>query len=947
MLSCRAVVVVLVMGGVSAALPAFGQNTVDRAVAPTKAPARVQTLDKALEQVPWEGAKRGPLLVVDPQNTRRFEPHRASGQRYTPPVPLPPPRADGYTLRMIAPHFDRKIVVAGSLTVLAPVHMVLLNSKPAKGNPLAGMRREEKLRHLMASLSEAQWRQIGSAQGLGGGDLAPEQRDVFASLVPDPLQVRKVTLNKSMQRVYNSTSDVTTLGAGQRGGARIRLSRSIQWLFPGASNSRWYQNFGPIDGRPEGTEFHVLSNESEFRSRPDAHGVTLRQEVPSRLKPGHIAFDAPALRVPVTLAGAKTVGDLIKRAAQASHVELYADPRVGTLAVWTRGTEVMAGDLLKALCLAITGTFRKVAPAGSQPAYVLTDDVEGIGTRRARLGEWSEELEARKYELQSSLRKQIKEQNPVQYLRFAEDEVATPGPETLRKIEADWGQGKNTGDYTMPVAQLPSAVQNLLREQTARHNEHNKSELVRTDQVQLEFQMRLSFIVPGVGAVDDRSSWFGSLAEFLPKPTAPAPRAARSPAPGPTKLPAALAARAVYVAPASAEEAARMAAEAAGRGLNQLWVEVPNQSHDKALLTAAIAAAKKHDLAVVAVIRLLQATKADLPEAVIDINLSGETAAGYLARRRTFPVLERIAWMRGLFGSGGDWLRVDVPETQAALKARLLDLAATLGLAGIVLRDTAAPGYADPGTGDDRFSDGFGTPDLGYTLAQRLAFLRQESVDPIDIVSSQSYVSGADLRLPFFQDEQRHYTFVDGRPVMQTGVQTAKQKWNAFRHAQNVRFLRDLHTALRAAHPRLPLFIRDRSDAWSLYGHAGWYGSWDKADVLPPQVRSYFHGEDPGPSLLQTARSQSRQVLLGIAYYPPRPHSQATPPTPLDTTARSPKRDPAQAFAAQVKSALDRDTGWDGVVLDLSRAPIDEAVGLLKGLASTRPSPTDTAKQTH
>jgi hypothetical protein len=64
---------------------------------------------------------------------------------------------------------------------------------------------------------------------------------------------------------------------------------------------------------------------------------TLRREVPNRLKPGDIAFDAPALRAPIPLAGASTVGELVARAGRAAGMELHADRRVASLPVWSRG----------------------------------------------------------------------------------------------------------------------------------------------------------------------------------------------------------------------------------------------------------------------------------------------------------------------------------------------------------------------------------------------------------------------------------------------------------------------------------------------------------------------------------------------------------------------------------------------------------------------------------
>jgi len=80
------------------------------------------------------------------------------------------------------------------------------------------------------------------------------------------------------------------------------------------------------------------------------------------------------------------VGDLVRRVAKAANAEVYADPRLARLPVFVQGDEAArAGDVLQALCWAVTGAFRKVGPA----AYVLTNDVAGLGTRKAALADLS------------------------------------------------------------------------------------------------------------------------------------------------------------------------------------------------------------------------------------------------------------------------------------------------------------------------------------------------------------------------------------------------------------------------------------------------------------------------------------------------------------------------------------------------------------------------------
>ena len=50
----------------------------------------------------------------------------------------------------------------------------------------------------------------------------------------------------------------------------------------------------------------------------------MRVHGPNRLKPGDLDFKSPGLAVSVPIAGAKTVGDLIKAPCTATSLDLYA-----------------------------------------------------------------------------------------------------------------------------------------------------------------------------------------------------------------------------------------------------------------------------------------------------------------------------------------------------------------------------------------------------------------------------------------------------------------------------------------------------------------------------------------------------------------------------------------------------------------------------------------------
>jgi hypothetical protein len=117
--------------------------------------------------------------------------------------------------------------------------------------------------------------------------------------------------------------------------------------------------------------------------------------------------------------------------------------------------------------------------------------------------------------------------------------------------------------------------------------------------------------------------------------------------------------------------------------------------------------------------------------------------------------------------------------------------------------------------------------DFGYTPEMRLAFLRKEGFDPIDLsVSGMKYLSNGGASLPFFPDEgvtlARDTDYYKDYPVT---------RWAKFRREHNEQFLAALYTQLRQQAPKLNLAMAERSgDATA--GTKFW-ASWDAVDKTP------------------------------------------------------------------------------------------------------------------
>ena len=495
-------------------------------------PARSPTtLDQLLKPVVWDVSRNGPLLVVDPQGT--------------PVKPLPglqtPPAIPGdRSLQSLAPQFSRQILRIGSMNVCAPATMVILNSRPGMADPFAGLLRSQKVRLLMGSLTPDQWRALGSSQGLGVRDLAREQQPLFLSLLPDPFGLNSYKMTGG-HRLWQPEKGFT-LSPEDRAEVRLRVNRTTEIGLPTGNGGTSYFPDLQDAALPEGAQFFTLAHVNP-QPDPSAFGITLRTEVANRLKPGHLAFDAPALQIPIHLNDAKTVQDLMNRIAQATHQELYADGRVTKLPVWTCGSSARAGDLLQSLCLAVTGTMRKVGPA-----FVLTSDLEGIGTMYARLGDWARDA--------SDQRRAA--------LEAADNAAIPPAASTIywicsrRSVRLQLGRiGKAHSSRSRSRFLKP--VHRSSRVAAAEPGSHhpNVSASRQTpltgDRAKISLTYKFSYIVPAAGVVNEEDDFHSHISLPTARPAASLPPKSR------VTLPPGLATRAVSISPVDGKDISRFA----------------------------------------------------------------------------------------------------------------------------------------------------------------------------------------------------------------------------------------------------------------------------------------------------------------------------------------------------------------------------------------------------
>ena len=551
-------------------------------------------------------------------------------------------------------------------------------------------------------------------------------------------------------------------------------------------------------------------------------------QVPRQRKPGQLDFANRVWDANIALDGVATVAALLARCQEATGRGLRADLLFRGRQLQTKtspGVRVRVGDVLKALCRELPATFRQVGPVS-----LLVYDVEGVGVLSVR------SYQALDQQYQAALR--------------ARERLATRPLGSLLGVAPSLA-----GRY--PINQIPTPfqapVQTWLEKQRRLRDEAEiqrnqaaafggrvppppppkgrvspagyPSVLVVTTTLDAEA------VVPGKG-----------VAGLLTSVSLPLSRPPETPA-----MPVVLERHLgqgtrVLAAPKTAEEARALVLAAAQQGIGIVWIQV---DQDLAPLDAALRLGKEKRVAIGAALSLLRPNDPTVPAAAHDQTLLGEVSP---------------------------WLLPSAPETRASLQRRLTPLKKRTGLSGVLCLDTAPPGYTK---GDFSYdNDGTG---LGYTLPQRLAFLREQGRDPLDL--GEILVQGALAR------------------ELQWGVLL----WNRQRREARAAFLREafdlLHTDFGGGRP---VFF---------WGDSGsWIGSWDSADRLPEYTIPPFIADSIG-ARAPFVHILSQQALYALVYQPTQPLSHT------------------------VRTALAGDlTSWDGLMLDLRQVPSGKIGEILTGI---------------
>ena len=816
----------------------------------------------------------------------------------------------GDSARQTAQAYGRVVREFGGVTAAAPPTMTVLNTAPGTPNPYDGMPVGDALKLLLASLTDGQWKTLISPVGLGLSDLTGDtQPALFLALFPGN------SLKLYPRRVVDSyggedDAHLPSLSPSDIRQAHLRLGQRVTLGMAASSGEGSYFNaLGPSPGGL--VKYEIYPGTSGLASPNTLFGVAVRAVIPNTPKPSDLAYDDKALQVRVSLAGVKTVGDLAQRLGVAVRREIYADPRYETRSVTHLGlSSARAGNLLQALALCVAGTYRKVGPA-----YVLTDDLTGKGTRQMILSRFVEAADLARTQSVADAGDGLLASRSLSNLPPLDSPIAFSDAQKAELTKDEYYIPGTSLYSEEPFAKLTPQQQVFARqsvetwntrldnetEQEASEEDKAKLRVTLTKKFSLATEATLLMQTPSVNGAIMLDRYLSASNLFQPSAklrahydalrqqaqmTALAPRTAYvlPPAPPLGPLLARSPRRAVLVQPKTAQDVDAVVAAMKTVGFNQLWLDVfsTGKSHldgSPDILTEAVKQTRGTGIQVFAVLSLLH-WGPNAPPAAWDRTLLGETspeADAYQTRYQEVKYQGKTLEEAEKLVSSADYSVCPVaPPVQETLLALVRRVAATDGVAGIVLRDTQAPGYDRPDLSIYGIS---GSGSSGYAPVLRLAFLRRTHSDPVDLseeLYNKAQAAGADTSLPDFDD---------------SGIERRLTKeWGMFRADADHALLNALYQAASPGPAHKPVvWIAQRRST----GRDDWYGLWGgPLAPLPEKPENVAYGGTQ-QNLAALAHTQCRLDLYEML-------SSA----------------PSHGDLAYMLEGLP--SGWDGFVLNLS-----------------------------
>ena len=748
----------------------------------------------------------------------------------------------------VAEAYGRQVRPCGAVMALGPPTMTVLTTSPGTPNAFEGMPPDHALILLLGSLSYTQWQALTSEPGLSISDLFEgSQRDYFRQIFPSG------ELSVSTQSISGTSAQLPTLKAEDLFAARLRLGQQVQIgiPIPGQPSSFMTTKFPPPSGQAQ-YPYEAWSIGPSLQ--PDTTGgVTLRQRLTNNPKLSDLDWKASAFDPFVPTTGITTVRDLIARISAATGLEVYADRRYEKRTVILLGrSSARAGDLLRALAFCVAGAYRKVGPA-----YVLTDDVQGLIPRRQTLARFTQKADiARRAALAAAGDRLLTERGvddlpSLDGLALNDDQRARGQRQNVFPMIGLTGEGSSA---TLSFTDLTPAQQEYVGGRQGLNGQFSLATVpvlllyspAAPGPVILSYPPAATAYRPSyrLRMELDRKRQAGQdpvpLLAAGPLPSAPPPltQLARYPR------------RAVTARPRTVAEVDALIASMKALGLNQLWLDVfydgrlhcdPPKGGGPDILTEALARTKGTGIVVMPTLDLLD-WGAATPPAARDLTPAGESFAQAQEWQQHYSNLVEQGMTEEedakLPQPEGIWACPAAPPVQKVLLEAVRWLASTPGVAVLVLRQTAPPGYEyAPDAGGWPIPIPTANAEGGFTPDLRLAFLRRDHVDPLDLGIPVSTPTSLNLFVPGFDDDWTAQT---------KEMKEALADWNSLRYAAVGDLLQRLLAVGReAGGPHLRFLVNRRTlpearDASEWV--PSWYGLWDDPRAPLPQMRSWTTG---------------------------------------------------------------------------------------------------------
>jgi hypothetical protein len=646
--------------------------------------AAVRSYVSILSQLPWDVAKDGPMVAPAPR--------RAGAGANLDELGL------------------RKIKI-GTLTAIVPKMMATVNSRfTAAPNLYEGMPRDAKMLYLLRSLSPIQWTKV-SGDGLSIDDCQGEQRAVFESILPNPLSYSMGTLGDGGRSITSprDDSEVKTLTGSERSKVKLRVVRHLQVEVSMENDGGW------TGTEPEG-EFKNGTRIPHLIEKKDSgfgHEVIVRS--PNQPRKSHLDLQDQRLGAEIPFKSEETVEALLGRIGAATGVSFISDPHYAQTIMIERGTSAPARDVLAALSLGVTGTYRRVGDT-----YVLTADLEGMGAHQVRVALWEDTLRKIVDERSREWRQQIVKSGGLGKVQFRSP--AYDGLTEAEKANLEANDRPKNQPHFIPIDQASEPIQNAIKNWSY----GNK---IDRNRVGVSSSIRLQILLPGVGRTWWQG-WLGNTEEYN-RPPYPA-WAPLNPPPVALPFDHRGAVQGLVLRADTAADAKAHVARAARVGVAELWLETRSAE----ALKAAVVAAEATKVRVALAIRPWE-VPAGTNGIVPDRTVTGEHGRALATGKQGIELWWNFWQDIQAFEPPTQELMAPLDPSTGPTIARLAQLAKTPGIAKIVVLDLFPNGY---GRAESNMSGSYFYSNAldaylsyGYTEAMRSVYLKQEKVDPIDL----------------------------------------------------------------------------------------------------------------------------------------------------------------------------------------------------------------------